>query len=78
MQVFVDRLWQSYLTGKPISREFCYPTIRDDWRQKLYFRLYKDYTDGKVDYVFDVDDESLQKATPRQLLTLTKKFSREV
>jgi hypothetical protein len=78
LQVFVERVWQSYLTGKPLSREFCYPTLKNDWRQNLYYRFYKDYLYGNVEYEFDIDGESLEKPTPRQLLTLKSKFSKEV
>jgi hypothetical protein len=78
LQVFVERVWQSYLTGKPLSREFCYPTLKNDWKQNLYYRFYKDYLYGNVEYEFDVDGESLEKPTTRQLLTLKSKFSKEV
>ncbi len=76
LQVFVERVWQSYLTGKPLSREFCYPTLKNDWRQNLYYRFYKDYLYGNVEYEFDVDTESLQMASPAHLSALTRKFTR--
>jgi hypothetical protein len=76
LEVFAEKLWTSYLTGKPLSREFCYPPLKNDWRQNLYYRFYKDYIHGNVEYEFDVDAESLQMASPAHLSALTRKFTR--
>jgi hypothetical protein len=73
---FCTALYREYCDGVPLPS-----TIEGlsftDFKSRLYYKFYKDFTEGRVDYQFDVTNaEWLPK--PPDLKKLTQHFSKEV
>ena len=73
---FCYALYAEYCDGVPLPRNINGISFTD-YRSKLYYKLYKDFMDGKVDYTFDLMDDEWVKAPP-DLSRLTSKYSKEV
>ena len=76
LQKFCVAIYREYCDGVKLPRNVDGLAF-SDFRSKLYYKFYRDFTEGRVDYDFEITDAEWVKRAP-DLSRLTNKYSKEV